>query len=319
MNPTSELVITRHNELIDPVLSIWGWEIPVYLFLGGMVAGMMIVLGFFLFKGRSSEVRCSCTVLPALSIFLLSLGMLALFMDLEHKLYFWRMYLTFEPASPMSWGTWILLFVYPALLGAMLIRLPESIQRAFPAVARLSGKVRANTPFIKTVGISNMVLGAMLGVYTGILLSSFGARPLWNSALLGPLFLVSGLSTAAAFIHLIARDPYERVMLAKADNAFLGTELFLIVLLLTGLLSSTQEHIDAAHLILNGPYAPAFIVFVVGLGIVIPLIVQLLAVQHRIPHTSAAPILVIAGGLALRFVIVYAGQASHWMVGALMR
>jgi formate-dependent nitrite reductase membrane component NrfD len=39
----NELVITRHNEMIDPHLSIWGWEIPVYLFLGGLVAGMMTV------------------------------------------------------------------------------------------------------------------------------------------------------------------------------------------------------------------------------------------------------------------------------------
>ena len=319
MNPTSELVTTRHNELIDPALAIWGWEIPVYLFLGGMVAGMMIILGYFLFKGRSGELRCSCTILPGLSIVLLSLGMLALFMDLEHQWYFWRMYLTFKPASPMSWGTWILLLVYPALLGAMFIRMPEFIKSVFPSIGKLAEKARANTAFIRWVGISNMALGTMLGVYTGILLSAFGARPLWNSALLGPLFLVSGLSTAAAFVHLIARDPYERVLLAKADNAFLGTELFLIILLLAGLLSSTGVHIEAAQLILSGPYAPAFIVFVVGLGLVIPLVIQSLAVQHRIPHVPAAPILVIAGGLALRFVIVYAGQASHWMMGAIMR
>ena len=316
MDPTHELILTRHNELIDPALSIWGWEIAVYLFLGGMVAGMMIILGYFLFKGRSRELRCSCALLPGLGIVLLSLGMLALFLDLEHQWYFWRMYLTFKPASPMSWGTWILLLVYPALLCAMLIRMPETIKSAIPTIGKLAGRTQSNAVFIRWVGISNMAVGAMLGVYTGILLSAFGARPLWNSALLGPLFLVSGLSTAAAFVHLIARDPYERVLLAKADNAFLGTELFLLILLVAGLLSSTGAHIDAAHLILNGPYAPAFIVFVIGLGIVIPLIIQSLAVQHRIPHVPAAPILVIAGGLALRFVIVYAGQASRWIPGA---
>jgi len=35
-------------------------------------------------------------------------------------------------------------------------------------------------------------------------------------------------------------------------------------------------------------------------------------VRHRIRHTPVAPLLVIAGGLALRFVIVYAGQESRW-------
>jgi protein NrfD len=312
VDPLRELVITRHNEMIDPLLRIWNWEIPIYLFLGGMVAGMMTVLGFFLFKGRHKELRCSCTILPGLSIMLLNLGMLALFMDLEDRWHFWRLYVTFKPTSPMSWGSWILILVYPVLLVSMILRLPDTLKSLFPSLSRLSVKTQENQALVKLIGISNMILGAMLGVYTGILLSAFGARPLWNSSLLGPLFLVSGLSTAAAFVHLIARDPYERVLLAKADNAFLSVEILLIVLFLLGLLSSTQAHIESAHLILSGQFAPVFWVFVVGLGIVIPLFIQSLAVNHRIRHTAVAPIMVIAGGYILRVVIVYAGQASHW-------
>ena len=298
--------------MVDPVLRIWGSEIAVYLFLGGIVAGMMVILGYFLLRGRHKELRCSCALLPGLSIVLLSLGMLALFLDLEHKWYFWRMYLTFKPASPMSWGAWILFLVYPALLAAMLLRLPDPIKNAFPSIKNIVEKTQERPFLVKSIGVFNMVLGAMLGIYTGILLSSFGARPLWNNSLLGPLFLFSGLSAAAAFVHLIARDPYERVLLAKADNGFLCAELFIIVLFITGLLSSSEVHIEAAKLFLSGPFAPAFLVFVVCLGIVIPLIIQLLAVNHRIPHTPIAPIMVIAGGFILRIVIVSAGQASHW-------
>ena len=51
---------------------------------------------------------------------------------------------------------------------------------------------------------------------------------------------------------------------------------------------------------------------VVGVGIAAPLLVQTLAVGHRVRHTSVAPVLVLAGGLLLRFVLVAAGQASHW-------
>ena len=317
MNPLREVVITRHNEMIDPALQIWNYEIAIYLFLGGMVAGMMIILGFFLFKMRHRELRCSCSVLPGLSIVLLSLGMLALFLDLEDRWNFWRLYVTFKPASPMSWGSWILVLVYPALLAAMILRLPDSLKNVFPSLGALSNTAQGNQALVKFIGISNMALGAMLGIYTGILLSAFGARPLWNSSLLGPLFLVSGLSTAAAFVHLIARDPHERVLLAKADNAFLSAEFFLIILFLVGLLSSTHAHIKSAHLILTGPFAPIFWVFVVGLGILVPLFIQVLAVGNRIPHTAIAPIMVIVGGLVLRLVMVYAGQASHWNMTAL--
>jgi protein NrfD len=312
VNPMRELVTTRHNELVDPLLKVWGSEIAVYLFIGGMVAGMMIILGYFLFKGRHKELKCSCALLPGLCIVLLSLGMLALFLDLEHKWYFWRMYLTFKPASPMSWGAWILLLVYPALFAALFLRLPEPLKASFPSIKSIVAKSLENAALVRFIGISNMVLGAMLGMYTGILLSALGARPLWNSSLLGPLFLVSGLSTAAAFVHLIARDPYERVLLAKADNGFLSTELLVIFLFITGLLSSTEVHMNAAKLILNGSFAPVFLVFVVCLGIVIPLFIQSLAVSHRIRHTPVAPIMVIAGGFILRLVIVYAGQVSHW-------
>ena len=101
-----ELTTTRANHLVDPVLAVWAWQIPVYLFLGGLVAGMMIISGYFLFSGRFRNTRSACFVLPALSLVLLSLGMLALFLDLEHKLYVWRLYTTFEPLSPMSWGAW---------------------------------------------------------------------------------------------------------------------------------------------------------------------------------------------------------------------
>ena len=307
-----EITVTRHNELIDPVMSIYGWEIAVYLFLGGLVAGMMIITGYFLYKGRQREELCSCYQIPLLSIILLSIGMLALFLDLDHKLYVWRMYLTFQVASPMSWGSWILVFVYPALIASMLIRVPLYLEIKFKFLGKWSEAINSNKKNVKTIGIINMTLGSALGIYTGILLSAFGARPLWNSAVLGLLFLTSGLSTASALVHLISKNKEESELLAKADNGFLVTEIILIGLFIIGLLSSTQVHIDAVKIILTGVYAPVFWIFVIGLGIIIPLIIQTLAVQHKIKHTIVAPIMVIIGGLILRFVIVYAGQLSHW-------
>jgi formate-dependent nitrite reductase membrane component NrfD len=136
---------------------------------------------------------------------------------------------------------------------------------------------------------------------------------LWSSSILWLLFVISGLSSAAAFAHMIARDPYERVLLAKADNGFLIFELFVFALFFIGLVSTSEVHLRAAELLLSGAFAPTFWVFVIGLGIVIPLIVQLMAVNGTIAHTPVAPILVMGGGLALRFVIVSAGQFSHWM------
>lgn len=307
-----ELTNTRANHLVDPFLQVWGWEIPLYLFLGGLVAGMMVIAGWFLFTGRHRQSRSVMALLPGLSLVLLSLGMGALFLDLEHQLYVWRLYTTFQVTSPMSWGAWILIAVYPALLGALLLSVPAFLRRRLPALAALSDRLCARAPVVHGIAAANLILGGLLGIYTGILLSALGARPLWNSAVLGPLFLASGLSGAAALAHLVTRDRLESELLALADNRFLQAELVLVALFLIGLVSSTQVHIRAAGLLLGGPFTAAFWVGVVGLGIVLPLFVQSLAVSHRIRHTPVAPLLVLAGGLLLRFVIVYAGQVSRW-------
>lgn len=307
-----EITNTRMNHLIDPSLHIWGWEISIYLFAGGMVAGMMIILGFFFFKGREKEVDCVCTNLPLLSIIILSLGMFALFLDLEYKLHVFRFYTTFIITSPMSWGSWILILVYPVLAVSLLLRLPKFVSKLIPKLEQYSNKLRSNHKLVKSVGILNMVLGASLGIYTGVLLSTFQARPLWNSPILALLFLVSGLSVSAAFVHMIAKSVYERELLAKADNAFLVTELFVIFLFIIGMVTSTKIHQDAIALFFGGQYTAVFWIFVVLMGIIIPLIIQSLAVSHKIKHTPLAPIFVIIGGLILRFVIVSAGQYSSW-------
>jgi len=306
-----ETTITRHNDLIDPVVHVWGWEIPIYLFVGGLVAGMMIIGGYLLLSGRYRNRHSVIGTLPTLSLVVLSLGMLALFLDLEHKLYFWRLYTTFQVTSPMSWGAWILLLVYPALVAALLVKPPPLLVERWPWWKEAGERVSANSRALRWIGLTNVVLGTLLGVYTGILLSAMGARPLWNSALLGPLFLTSGLSGAAALVHVLSKDADEKVLLVKADNAFLFAELVLIALFLIGLATASEAHGRAADLFLGGPYTSTFWVLVVGVGILFPLALQLLTLQRRIRHTIVAPTLVVFGGLVLRFVIVFAGQLSH--------
>lgn len=342
----TELTISRHNPLIDPTLHVWEWQIPVYLFFGGLVAGLMIIAGVRLITVRPQqrEALVCCTIGPLIGLAFLSLGMFVLFLDLAHKFYVWRLYTTFQVTSPMSWGSWILLLVYPALLANALAHLPEAmpaLAKRFPVLVVWSDFILARVRLVVGIGIANVLVGISLGIYTGILLGTLGARPLWNSALLGPLFLFSGLSTAAALLHgiLVLTTPDERLpafadfllsslqrlvqarpldrkaapVLAGADNSFLTIELALLGLFLIGQLTSTAVHQQAASLLLTGSYAGVFWVFVVGLGILLPLVLQTLELQNRIRHTLAPSVLVVFGGMALRIILVYAGQESHWI------
>jgi formate-dependent nitrite reductase membrane component NrfD len=339
-----ELTTTRHNPFVDPQLHVWGWEIPVYLFFGGLVAGLMILGGLAMLRvARGDDPRSFFSLqAPLLGFVLINLGMGALFLDLMHKLYVWRVYLTFQPASPMSWGSWVLILVYVALLLSALVRLPEAwpwIGERVPALRRGSDQLLARPQLLRAIAWTNIVLGAGLGIYTGILLNTMVARPLWNSAILGPLFLVSGLSAGAAMLHLASVLRGDRTAsrgmiagawsaivqpigsawpaksaasgLVRADQIFLVIELVLIGLLLANLYTSSASHAAAAGVLMSGTYGWLFWGVVVGLGLLLPLALHGLELGHRIPHTVVPALLVLAGGVTLRWVMVNAGQASH--------
>jgi len=80
-----------------------------------------------------------------------------------------------------------------------------------------------------------------------------------------------------------------------------------------GFLASTQVHIDAAMLFLGGEYTAVFWIFVVGFGLLLPLFIEIM--ESKGLHISAKipALLVLFGGLVLRFVVVDAGQTSRWL------
>jgi formate-dependent nitrite reductase membrane component NrfD len=333
-----EIHSNRNNPGIDPHLHAWGWEIPVYLFLGGVVAGLLVLGGFHILKARNEPAKEAYPFAPLLGVVLLSAGMGALFLDLSLKAHVYRLYLTFQPTSPMSWGAWILLLVYPALFAAALLSPPERVPFGRSVLARAwlaSRWVRARPRLVQAIGIANLFGGIALGIYTGILLGSLGARPLWNSAILGPLFLFSGLSTAAALLHLLTmlskkqeQGQFGDALLAgffrlvrpelgghamvRADSSFLTIELGILILWLIGLVTATSVHRQAASMLLAGDYAPAFWALIIVSGILVPLFIQVAELSGRVRHTVAPALLVLMGGFSLRWILVFAGQDSHW-------
>jgi protein NrfD len=273
---------------------------------------------------------------------LMNIGMLALLLDLTHRLYVWRIFTTFQVSSPMAWGSWVLIIVYGVLMVSALIRLPDAwpwLGRTVPMLKTLSDAIVARPVWIGALGAANIVLGVGLGIYTGILLNTMVARPLWNSAILGPLFLVSGLSAGAAAMHIAAslmqgrsapqgmiggafsamlqplgaQHPERKTArsLVRYDQMFLVTELVFIGLFIINLHTSSASHLAAASLIMSGPYALPFWGVVVGIGVLVPLVWQGLELSHRVAHTVLPALLVLVGGFTLRWVMVNAGQLSH--------
>ncbi|MDZ7742049.1 MAG: NrfD/PsrC family molybdoenzyme membrane anchor subunit [Bacteroidota bacterium] len=310
-----EEIITsgRMNPFIDPYLNIWHWQIPLYLFLGGLAAGILFFAALWTIKGKEDKYPASVKIAPFITPFILVIGLIALFWDLKHKLYFWQLYTTIRFESPMSWGAWTLMVVTPISF----IWCALNIKVIFPKWDwKYSWLKEAEAFFRRNLIIISWILlisSLILGVYTGILFSAFNARPLWNTSILGPLFLASGLSAGAAAIVLFSKDHFERVQMARIDLIIIAIELFLIIHMFMGFLASTQVQIDAANLFLGGPYTTPFWLFVVAIGMVFPAILEILEIRgYRMPH-FIAPVLIMFGSLMLRFIIAYAGQESRWL------
>ena len=311
-----EITTTRNNPLIDPSMHVWHHEVPLYLFLGGVVAGIMVLTGWWVLDSRRGERSRALSLLPWASPVLISLGMFFLWLDLEHPFNAYRFYLAFRLTSPMSWGAWILLAIYPASMLLAWAGSPADVKEmvlqrvgSVPGVEPLNRWTSAN---VRSLAITNIVAGAALGVYTGVLLGTMAARPLWNSAILGPLFLVSGISTGAAFLLLYRLADSERKILSKIDMALIVVELALISLWLIGLMSGGGAARNAGYMFLGGPYTAAFWTMVVALGLIAPLVGEWIEHRHGVVPGRATAVLVLIGGFALRWIVVYAGQYAGW-------
>ena len=203
-----EITTTRHNPLVDPHLAVWSWEIPVYLFLGGIVAGMMMLAGVNLIRHRPRRrpeelllgadadprdrapdaghgralprPRAQALRVARLRRLRADLADVVGLVGAAPRL----------PASPRRVGAHALPDAWPWLARTcpacqrlrLALRAPGRDPHARLGERRCSASRSASTP--------------------GILLNTMVARPLWNSAILGPLFLLSGLSAGAALIHL---------------------------------------------------------------------------------------------------------------------
>jgi len=298
---------------IDPSLEIWHWPISVYLFLGGLAAGLLFFAGLITVLKKDKIYPTAVKMAAVVSPIALTLGLLALFYDLTHKLYFWRLYTTIRIESPMSWGAWILLIITPISFLWVISYYSELFPKRkldYKFLVDFEKFLQKNRLYMAYALIP---LALILGVYTGILLSAFNAIPLWNNAILGPLFLVSGLSTGAATIILLAKTSKERHLFSKIDLGLVLLELGLIVHMLMGMYAGSEVQLEAMELLIGGEFTVMFFGFVLILGLIVPAIMEFLELRgFKIP-VAAPALLIILGGLILRFVMVEAGQITRYL------
>jgi protein NrfD len=291
----------------------WDWQIPVDLFMVAIVAGLMIIHAYRLLftdaEDRSDRYRLSIWAAPVA----LGIAMVALLLDLANKLNAWRFYLSFEISAPMSWGAWIIPIVMLLTIIFGLSELPTWARDKMAGNGLLKLLLPlgdwANKPSVKRpIAWALLVLGVMFGLYTGILLSNMPSVPLWNSPVLGPLFLLNGLMMAAMVIHMFGLEDKEARAIAVVFTAFLVATIVLMAIFLLSMANGDLEQREAIKPLLDGPYAPAFWLFAIFTGLLTPLVMSACKFCQRRRRWWVTPGLVFIGGFALRWILVFAGQ-----------
>lgn len=314
----------------------WGLLIVVYLFLGGLSAGLFFAAGlanYLEVDGQPAYPRIA-RMGALLAPWPVAIGSGLLILDLGNWWRFYKLFTHFRWQSPMSIGSYLLtIFTLIAFVYAF-AWLPEDwrqklfakVPPTWKLVHRLNVDISGHRKIIAMVGFP-FAIG--VGIYTGVLLGAVSARPFWNTNLVAQMFLFSALSSgAAALLLAMVLDPRSPIETAETkflitlDIVFIVLELFIILpYLIHGQLSVLAVK-QALWLILGGPYTVVFWVFFMGLGLLVPLGIEVYELapsllKGKAFHGSrnlalAASGLVLFGGFLLRYIFVYAGQASSF-------
>ena len=269
-----------------------GWEMMIvwYFFLGGIAGGAYFTAAIADNFGGPRDGRVA-RIGYLLSLPLTGLCGLLLIADLGVPARFLNMLGAFKFWNPMSIGAWGLgIFGLFSFISSVL---------SFSTSEQMIGLRRK-------ASLVGSIFGFFLAAYTGVLLSDT-ALPFWgDSRLMGALFLASGASTGMAAISLLlflsgapAGEGWGK--LKKADRYSMIFELLVLAIFLA-LLGSAARPITSGH------FAPLFWGGLVGAGLVIPLVLEL--VGQRVKAIAAVTaVLVLAGGFVLRYVVVMSTQS----------
>lgn len=300
----------------------WGLPVILYLFLAGLGAGAVTVSGSVLLRkggfhqGRLDIARYGALIGPIPVM----LGTFLIVFELGQPFRALNLFKMIN-LSPMSIGTWALgLFIVLSLLYAASF-IPRDATSPWLRKAR------------RILAWICVPLGISVAIYTGVLLGAMPARPFWNSPILAGLFVLSALSTGTAAIMLTvalvgkyapereAAETEDSYMLVSSDALLLGGEMLVIFLFLMFAHLTIGDVRHSVEAILpGGSLAAIFWWGVVLIGILFPFVLELFQVIPKLLYGRvfksnftlevAVALSVLAGGFALRYIIVIAGQIT---------
>lgn len=330
---------------MEPIIimqSKWGADmmVPMYLFFGGITAGIFVIAVVAdLFRSRHPHLESISRIAAFAAVPCYVLAGIFITFHLGKPLR--GMFFPFFFSNTSSWmtlGGWAMgigggfLFIYAA---SHLLNVNERLRTKLGGL----GNLIVNDRLRLTVGIVGIPILIWLAVNTALLLAGAKFVPLWSMTYLPWLFVNSGLLTAVAGIGLIyiiyraylkpAGDEEAAASALKMMTygliIFEVIEAGILFAFFRGLLASPEGGTPVGGFIvakggklayayvIQGDLAGWFWVGVILIGLAIPFVISLASLAIRrweIQLSSAKFALVLAGGVILRFVIVWGGDLS---------
>lgn len=305
----------------------WGFQIAVYLFLGGL-AGGAYVTGYVAdllslrtqieeeYRARRETARWGMYV----SVVSIGVGMLALLLHLGQPIRAFAFPITFSNyGSWMVIGTWtIVIFTLWVVVQAFWYTFGGEIEgeagtslifrKLFSKYVRLDQGGEGRSKLVRWIdGLADLtrpprtfwlVFGALgagmavvLIVYTALLISAVETVALWERSILPFIFLMSGISTgiaAATGLTILFEGLSETVhQYSLADDVIIVIELLIIGLLLSSL-SGTGLSGMLTEYYLDQTYALYFWGAIIVGGLLVPVVVSLIMTTLCYPEGHEA-------------------------------
>lgn len=240
---------------------IWGAPIAMYLFLAGLGAGAFVAATAV---GRMApQAKRTVRAGRVIALGAVAVGLVLLMVDAKGGfLHPWRFALLLgNVQSVMTWGV--------VFLAAFVV---------IAAVVVVRDLLKKSVPFgLEAAGCGFAIAVAM---YTGVLLGVVKTFPLWNSAVLPFLFLVSAMSTGVCAVFLFARlvcpSEVEKLAFLERVHGWLPwVETVLVVALLFFVGLSSEAGAASVVALLTGQWALVFWLGFVVVGLALPLVLHL--------------------------------------------
>lgn len=268
----------------------WNGAYAIYFVVIGISAALFFFSALSWYREEFSVLRTSAFYG---SFLLLAIGGLVLIGDLSKPLRFLNIlnpaYLNFS--SPLAWGSLLL-----ALFGLV-------------SVAYFLMMRKNNDDAARTLAVLGAFLGLGLPIYTGFDLAVHQSRPVWNSPLIPVLFVALSVVSGAAVATFLAKG--EARLLQALRHIMLWASGSVAVMLVS-LLGTTSYGGSGEELTLllmtGGTLGLIFIGIGIVLGTAVPVVLLLAPAGRQQGGVMIASVLLLAGGLALRYSILIGGQ-----------